>query len=88
MDDLFDIPKPGREETLALVGWLTLCNAFGPVVRGEVRFHPRELPSPIARRWVGYLMSVARGKPSRRQRVQTVIPDRRRRPKVRRGANQ
>jgi hypothetical protein len=77
--------NPSKEETLALVGWLTLMNAFGDVVT-DTRFTARELP-PFALRWAGDLMTAAgRGHvQSSKAPRQQVVSNRKRKVKVRKG---
>lgn len=74
--------KPTKEQTLALVGWLALSNAFGPVA-ADISFDGHGLPTH-ATRWVGELMAVAgRGHRKPIAQTQQTIPNRRRKVKAR-----
>ena len=76
---------PTRNQTLALVGWMALTNAFGTVTDHSVRYG-EELPDSLAASWAGGLSRVARvrdgaGKAAARQQV---LSNRRRKVRVRR----
>lgn len=74
-----------RQETLALVGWMALANAFGTVTDHSVRYG-EELPSRRAVSWVGSLSRVARLREAAGKAVyrQQVLANRRRKIRVRR----
>lgn len=73
-----------REETLALVGWMALANAFGNVTDHAVNYG-EELPGRRAVNWVGSLSRVARlrGGASKSAHRQQVLSNSRRRVRVR-----
>lgn len=76
--DLALLGYPNKEQVLALVGWLALCNAFGDVAH-DVDFRREDLPVE-ATRWVGSIMAVAgRGHRNMTAERQVLVPNRKRR---------
>lgn len=76
--------EPSKEQTLALVGWLAMANAFGPITADDVDLRGHGLP-PHATYWVGQLMALTgRGHRRRYPTDQNVISNRRRRVRARR----
>lgn len=75
---------PTKEETLALVGWLAMCNAFGKVTTDDVELKCESLPTE-ATHWIGSIMaSAGRGHRSMKAAKQTTISNRKRKVAVRR----
>lgn len=56
--DLRLLGMPTKEQTLALVGWLAMCNVFGKVTTDEVELRCESLPLE-ATRWIGAITAVA-----------------------------
>lgn len=82
--DLRLLGYPSKEQTLALVAYLSLCNAFGKVTTEEMPTRHERLPIE-ATRWVGQIMAVAgRGHRAMTAQEQTVVADRKRKVAVRR----
>lgn len=75
--------RPSKQQTLALVGWLALCDAFGQVTSEHVPIHAKGLP-PDATRWIGELMALAgRGHRNMTADKQQVVSNGKRRVKAR-----
>ena len=76
-----------RKETLALVGWMALANAFGNVCEHPVNFG-EELPGSRAASWVGSLSRVAQRRESagKRKYRQDVVSNRKRKVKARKAS--
>lgn len=76
--DLRLLGYPSKEQTLALVGWLALCNAFGKVTDDDVPIRRDGLPLEAAR-WIGQIMAAAgRGHREMTAPVQTIVGNRKR----------
>lgn len=78
--ELHLLGQPTRNETLALVGWMSLNNIFGPVTTSVCA--PNELPSEQVSHWIGGLTGVtgfrgSKGNQHRKKR-QRVLPNQRR----------
>lgn len=84
--DLKLLGGPNKDQTLALVGWLALCNAFGRVTTDDVAFSRDGLPT-YATRWVGAIMACAgRGHREMTGDRQDVVGNRKRIVKARKSA--
>lgn len=78
--------KPSKEQTLALVGWLALSNAFGTVAE-DIGHEKSGLPAH-ATRWVGELMALTgRARPAHRAQQQATPRNRRRTVKARKNTS-
>lgn len=87
--ELHLLGQPTRNETLALVGWMSLNNIFGPVTDSVCGVD--ELPDEREAQWIGGLSGItgfrgAKGDQHRKQR-QRVLPNRRRRVRATAAAN-
>lgn len=82
--ELFLLGEPTRQQTLHVVGWMVLANAFGQVCDEPVNYG-EELPSRTFRNWVGSLSVTAKRRDKRRFRAatQSIPANRRRRVRVR-----
>lgn len=82
--DLVLLGYPTKEQTLALVGWLALCNAFGRVTADDPEFRCEALPLE-ATHWVGSIMAVSgRGHRNMTAERQNTVADRKRKVAARR----
>ena len=78
--ELHLLGQPTRNETVALVGWMSLNNIFGPVTDSVCGSN--ELPSEQVAQWIGGLTGVtgfrgAKGD-QHKQKRQRMLPNRRR----------
>lgn len=77
--------EPTRNQTLALVGWMVLANAFGEISDGAIDRYEQK-PSATAERWIGGLSRSAQIRPrqeKKNRRTQDVMKNRRRKVRVR-----
>lgn len=81
--DLRLLGYPSKDQTLALVGWLALCNAFGKVTTEDIPIRGEGMPVE-ATRWIGQIMAAAgRGHRNMTAETQTVVVNRKRKVAVR-----
>lgn len=88
--DLKLLGYPTKEETLALVGWLALCNAFGQVTAEDYEYLRRGLRGnglpAYVNRWVGEIMATTgrRGHRKMTNPIQDTVGNRKRKVVARR----